>query len=236
MKSSAVRNLLIWTASLLCWTMVSLTCFFTMSHSMLEAVRNTQTAHARAFVPAKREATAFEREILNARIFFIYYVTIQKPGALENGWQHYHRAEATLQQLTQQAAQHPEVAVLQPSIARLQSDLDAYAVVLTETLNTVQQGHRAGSPVYDEHVKNWAEKGGIMVADAGKVQTLAASASEASTDAIVKSLNDTSAREVRYLLGSLLLAVAIAWILTIRIRVASVGETHQPLLQTTEAS
>src|SRR5579871_3664801 len=31
-------------------------------------------------------ATAFEREILNARIHFIYHVTIQKPGALEAGW------------------------------------------------------------------------------------------------------------------------------------------------------
>ncbi len=234
-NSSTIRNLIIWTAALLCWTMVSLTCFFTVSHTMLEAVRNTQTAHAEAFVPAKRGATAFEREILNARIFFIYYVTIQKPGALEKGWQRYHNAEATLQQLTEEATLHPELATIKTPVARLQADLDAYGIVLAEVLKTVQDGHRAGSPVYDDQVKAWAEQGGIMVTDAGKVQALAASASEASTDAIVKSLKDTAARELRYLLSSLLLAIAIAWILTIRIRIAFSGKSGQPAQQPFEA-
>ena len=55
-NSSTIRNLIIWTAALLCWTMVSLTCFFAVSHTMLEAVRNTQTAHAEAFVPAKERS------------------------------------------------------------------------------------------------------------------------------------------------------------------------------------
>jgi len=37
---------------------------------------------AQAQLPELALATAFERDMLNARIFFIYHVTIQKPGAL----------------------------------------------------------------------------------------------------------------------------------------------------------
>ena len=233
-NASILRNLIVWTAALLCWTMISLICFFTMSHSMLEAVRDTQTSHAEAFVPAKREATAFEREILNARIFFIYYVTIQKPGALAKGWERYHNAEATLQQLTVQAALHPELASIKVPVSTLKADLNAYGVVLAQTLKTVQDGHHAGSPAFDDQVKLWAEQGGILVTDAGKVQKLAASASEASTDYIVNSLKDTAARELRYLLSSLLLAIAIAWILTIRIRIAFSGKGEQPAMQAVE--
>ena len=36
-------------------------------------------------LPVMAAATLFEREVLNARIHFIYHVTIQKPGALQAG-------------------------------------------------------------------------------------------------------------------------------------------------------
>ena len=45
-------------------------------------------------LPEMQLATAFEREILNARIHFIYHVTIQKPGALEAGWDRFRKARA----------------------------------------------------------------------------------------------------------------------------------------------
>jgi hypothetical protein len=59
-------------------------------------VQARQTSHSLGFVPGKRLTTQFEREILNARIFFIYYVTIQKPGAYEKGWEHYREVESSL--------------------------------------------------------------------------------------------------------------------------------------------
>jgi len=43
-------------------------------------------------LPELALATAFEREILNARIQFIYHVTIQKPGTLDAGWQRFRNA------------------------------------------------------------------------------------------------------------------------------------------------
>ena len=45
-------------------------------------------------------ATAFEREILNARINFIYHVTIQKPGALETGWERFRNVRALMPKLS----------------------------------------------------------------------------------------------------------------------------------------
>jgi len=58
-----------------CVGLVGVCAMWSASHAMSEISRQQ--------LPAMRLATAFERETLNARISFIYHVTIQKPGALE---------------------------------------------------------------------------------------------------------------------------------------------------------
>ena len=65
---------------------------------------NEMTRISQQYLPEARLATAFESEILNARIFFIYHVTIQKPGALNSGWEHFKQVQELMPQLTAQVA------------------------------------------------------------------------------------------------------------------------------------
>jgi methyl-accepting chemotaxis protein len=66
-------------------TICCMVCLAGFSFYVMQQVLRSQTSHSQSFVPAKRLAAAFERDILNARIHFIYFVTIQKPGTIEKG-------------------------------------------------------------------------------------------------------------------------------------------------------
>ena len=83
--------------------------------------------------------SAFEREILNARIHFIYHVTIQKPGRLELGWGRFRKAQAPMPKLTATVAGSPTLASLRPPAQQLAADLDRYEVVLRRVLEAVAE-------------------------------------------------------------------------------------------------
>ena len=73
------------------------------------------TTNVTTETPPVEEAIAFEREILNARINFIYFVTVQKPGALDAGWVRYRNAQGHFDRLVELVDQHPELSSLAPS-------------------------------------------------------------------------------------------------------------------------
>lgn len=81
--------------------------------SMRQAV-GTMSAMATDQLPELALATAFEREILNARIHFIYHVTIQKPGALESGWERFRNVRELMPQLRRQVADSGSLEALRP--------------------------------------------------------------------------------------------------------------------------
>src|SRR4051812_18405654 len=78
---------------------------------------------AEIYMPEMQLATAFEREILNARIHFIYHVTVQKPGALEAGWVRFGKARALLPKM-KQTADSPKLLALRQPTNQLIADLD----------------------------------------------------------------------------------------------------------------
>jgi methyl-accepting chemotaxis protein len=123
--------------------------------------------------PEMRLATAFESEILNARIFFIYHVTIQKPGALNAGWEHFRKARELMPQLTAQAKTSPELESLRKPTAGLAADLDAYEVSLNAILETVKN-HRNKGPAFDAMIKEWAGLGGKLVTAAADLNRVSA--------------------------------------------------------------
>ena len=51
------------------------------------------------YLPETEVAAQIERDVLNARIHFIYFVTIQKDGALEKGWERFRNAQRELPKL-----------------------------------------------------------------------------------------------------------------------------------------
>ena len=183
----------------------------------MQQVLRSQTSHSQSFVPAKRLAAAFERDILNARIHFIYFVTIQKPGTLEKGWERYHGADADLTALTILVNQQDELQALRAPVAKLRADFNSYDPALRDTLQMVQNGEFKGAH-YDAQVKEWAARGAIMVSDAGNVQTLAATSSEASTDQMVNSVKLAEKRILLLFAGGFLLCVAAAFLLAGKIK------------------
>ena len=184
-------------------------CLSVLSFLTMQTVLRSQISHSDSFVPAKRLSAAFEREVLNARIFFIYFVTIQKPGSLDKGWERYHNAESGLLELNTLAAQQDELGPLRGPIAKLGADLDAYRPALMATLKMVQDGERAGSPRYDAQVKEWAARGAVLVTDAGNVEALCSATSEASTNLMVARVKLGEVRDLESLALGFLLCIAL---------------------------
>jgi methyl-accepting chemotaxis protein len=176
----------------------------------MQSVVRTEKVATQSLIPATVLATDFEREILNARIFFIYHVTIQKPGALDKGWVRYHNAEARQQDLMKLVSQRPELNRLQPSVAKLKDDLDVYGPSLQATLAMVQSGVTSG-PAYDAQVKDWAAKGAVVVTDAGSVETLCSTTSASSTESMLNGLTSASMVYAFCFAAGALLSIFVAW-------------------------
>ena len=161
-----------------------LVCYANVS---MDSIASEQAVHGKAIVPAKMLAAKFDNALLDARIGFIYFVTIQKPGSLEHGLGRYQEAEASLAALTALTQQREQLSSLKAPVAQLQTDLDAYHVELLNTLQMVQGGTLNG-PAYDEQVKTWAAKGGKVVLDANSVEDTCFAISQNSTGVIANQL------------------------------------------------
>jgi len=109
-----------------------------------------------------------ERELLNARIHFIYFVTVQKKGSLEKGWPRFRNAEAAYSKLGQVVKQSDALAGARPEVEQLGRDIDAYKPVLERIIAVVQQKHNQG-PEFDALLNEWARLGGAMVDSAGRL-------------------------------------------------------------------
>jgi len=147
----------------------------------------TQIAHQ--FLPETRLATAFEREILTARIFFIYHVTIQKPGALDSGWEHYQKARELMPKLSQQVSASSELAGLGKQTAALAADLEAYDVSLRKILETVKN-HQNKGPAFTAFITEWARLGGKLVSSGADLSRLSSEQAEASSRTYADQLSD----------------------------------------------
>jgi hypothetical protein len=120
------------------------------------------------FLPAGRIAAGVESALLNARIHFIYYVTIQKDGELDRGREFFRSAEAQLPELERLVGQSPELAPLSPQMEALRSGMADYKPVLNQIIQAVDD-HRNTSPEFGELRTRWATLGNKMVAAAGEL-------------------------------------------------------------------
>ena len=123
---------------------------------------------ARDHLPEIALSTAFEREILNARIHFIYHVTIQKPGALDAGWRRFQNARELMAKLSAQVAASEALGSLRRPTADLRDDLDRYEIVLRRILDVVEKRRDSG-PAFTQLIAEWADSGGRVVNAAGEL-------------------------------------------------------------------
>ncbi len=196
-------------ALLLLCALSCMTCLTMLTVTTLRTLARQQKSHLQSFVPAKRLTAGFEREILNARIFFIYFVTIQKPGSKQQGWARYRNAEARLHDLAQTAEQHPELENLRYPVRKLRSDLASYNEALSTTLAMVESGEKTG-PHYDAQVKEWAARGAVLVTDAATVEALCFNSGEANTAASVNAVRNAQSETLLLFCASILLCLLTA--------------------------
>jgi hypothetical protein len=69
------------------------------SISTMRNVRSGLRPVSQEYLPDVRLTGSIERDVLNARIHFIYFATIRKPGARELGWARYQKAKEGIKNL-----------------------------------------------------------------------------------------------------------------------------------------
>ena len=142
---------------------------------MMNAESATRSVAA-AYLPEMNAATGFEREILNARINFIYHVTIQKPGTLDAGWKRFGKAQGWLPEL-QKLAQKAELKDVQGETEQLARDLAQYEVELRNILDRVATGRNKDAD-FGDVIKSWAALGNKLVDTAGELNRKSAAVAE----------------------------------------------------------
>jgi chromosome segregation ATPase len=113
-------------------------------------------------------ATRIEREVLNARIHFIYFVTVQKEGSLDKGREQLKRAQQDLPELGELVNRSDSLADLRADTGRLSRDFDNYQPVLEHIIEEVQKKRNHG-PEYAALLNEWARLGGSMMDSAGNL-------------------------------------------------------------------
>jgi hypothetical protein len=109
---------------------------------------------------------------LNARVHFIYYLTIQKPGSLEQGKQRFEAAKEKLRELQRITHEIGRDSEFDSSISALSAGIDRYEAEMNAAIQHIDGGLRSG-PEYDQMVKSWAGAGATLVQDAAQLQNSA---------------------------------------------------------------
>ena len=118
-------------------------------------------------VPEIETTTAFEREILNARIQLIYYVTTASIGSLDKGLKRLATAESLLPKLNEHIVDSLKLANLKDDANTLALDLATYKVELAKVLEAKRVSPNGLVP--EPVVAEWARSGGKLVTDAAEL-------------------------------------------------------------------
>jgi methyl-accepting chemotaxis protein len=208
------------------------------NHLTMRRVSRDMNAVAEDYLPEAQLATAFEREILNARIHFIYHVTIQKPGSLEAGWERFGKVHELMPKLSEQVARSEKLAALREPTRELAADLSSYEVVLKQILEAVKKGENKGE-AFAALLTRWASLGGRLVTAAGLLSRQCSELAGKSSQDSATSLNTAGARTVAAGVAATVLAVFIGWYVTRRITarlMESVAELKDAAYQVAAAS
>ena len=138
-----------------------------------------------SYLPVGESATRIESEFLNARIHFIYFVTVQKQGSLQKGWERFGNAQNELPKLERIISESDSLAEFKPQVEQLRRDFESYKPVLERIIGVVQKKENHG-PEFNALLNEWARLGGAMVDSAGRLshtgrQRTADSATQAAT-------------------------------------------------------
>ncbi len=164
-------------------------------------------------LPETELATQIERELLNARINFIYFVTIQKDGSLEKGWERFRNAQQALPKLRALVKNSAVFADIRPDVEQLCRDFDSYQPVLVHIIDVVQKRQNTG-PEFADLLKEWARLGGAMVDAAARLGRNGSQTTGASAKLAAEQLHRATNLIAAASIAGLLLGVVLAFLLT----------------------
>ena len=165
------------------------------------------------YLPETEVAAQIERDVLNARIHFIYFVTIQKDGALEKGWERFRNAQRELPKLQKLVNSSAAFTDIRPDVEQLCHDFNSYQPVLEQIIDVVQR-HRNHGPAFSDLLKEWARLGGAMVDSAGRLSRRGSRAADDSAKAAVAQLHNTTVTLVVACAAGLMIGLALAFFVT----------------------
>jgi methyl-accepting chemotaxis protein len=179
------------------------------------------------YLPETQLATQVEREVLNARIHFIYFVTIQKEGSLEKGWARFRNAEQELPKLRESVSRSEAFADIRPDVEQLCRDFNSYRPVLERIIDVVQKKQNRG-PEFADLLKEWARLGGAMVDSAGRLSHSGSRATADSAKEASDRLHSGAAILAGACVAGLLVGLALAFLVTRNIS-RSLGKVTEDL-------
>ena len=138
---------------------------------MVNATATRLNVVSAQYLPLTELAVRTEREVLNARISFIYFVTIQKEGTKEKGWVRFRNARKAEEDLEKLIGRSDALADSRPEAALLRGAFDNYQPVLEHILDLVTR-HENHGPEFNAVLVEWARLGGLMVDSAGRLSRL----------------------------------------------------------------
>jgi methyl-accepting chemotaxis protein len=164
------------------------------------------------YLPVIRQATEFERHILNARIHLIYHATIQKPGAKAAGLERLEQAKATIPEIEKAVLASQDLAEVVPLARKLGPQMADYQADLQKVLDGVDQGLSGDAigPV----IAQWAATGAVLVKTAADVQLKAETLTNQTIQASVDRLETTLAWAIGLAAGLILVSTAAGWLMT----------------------
>jgi len=165
------------------------------------------------YLPETELAGQIEREVLNARIHFIYFVTIQKEGSLEKGWERFRNAQQELPKLRNLINSSAAFADLRPDVEQLYRDFNSYKPVLERIIDVVQKNQNHG-PEFAELIKEWARLGGAMVDSAGRLSHRGGQAADDSARQAAAQLHNASTTLAGACVAGLLIGLTLAFFIT----------------------
>jgi methyl-accepting chemotaxis protein len=164
-------------------------------------------------LPATELASRVEGELLNARIHFIYFVTIQKEGSLDKGWTRFRNVEQDLPKLQKVVRRSEAFASVRGDVEQLVRDVNNYRPVLEKIIDVVQKNQNHG-PEFDALIKEWARLGGAMVDSAGRLSRRGSQAARESSAQASSQLSRAASTMLGAGLLSLLVGLALAFFIT----------------------
>lgn len=173
------------------------------------------SALSSAVLPVSRLAASFEREILNARIHLIYFVTIQKAGALEKGRQRIGRAQDELARMHSLAQTSGDPAVA-AAVSGLETDFGKYVEFLNQMAARTERGENT-DPGFRSLIDQWAALGNTMTTQAGRLSTTANELAARETHELDLLFNRMITRTIAGVGTSLMVGLFISFVVIRRI-------------------